>query len=420
MHDKAAFLGGVGSVIEGGEGNLCAGPGMHRVEVVDEGFHCLEGLVFDFLGGKFDDGVPGLVPIDIREGLLEAFEGLVGGFGIPVARLGSVGDQVLEECLQILFITVGLKLVFGHADAVVAEGLVVGLDDAGSHGVIEVGDGLPAVHVVLVRLDGNAGQRGIGADGVRLADEAMAGREAFLEEFEAVNLAAGQGQGIEVEVMDMDIAVLVGEGDLRVDHLLEIIGLGGLATELEHRAHCRIGIDVGVFTLAVVLACILGGNAIDGGHEVGLGFADAGTVGTVKNVFLCRLGIVVLDEDILNDVLAILDGRRMGVVGEVAVDGGHDFIGKGPQGERFARHLACLGNRQKDFRAIEGDDASVSLDDLGDDIGRTIGIGQFGNHFCNLRGRAKKNGARRKKRKHREGLCSVIRRFFFTCVRIEL
>ena len=55
---------------------------------------------------------------------------------------------------------------------------MIGLGDARGQAVIEVRDALPAVLVVLVGLDGDAGQGRVAADIVGLAQEAVARAEA--------------------------------------------------------------------------------------------------------------------------------------------------------------------------------------------------------------------------------------------------
>ena len=57
-------------------------------------------------------------------------------------------------------------------------GFPIGAGNALGHCIIEIDDRLAAMHVVLVGLDGDAGQGGIAADVARLAQVAVAGREA--------------------------------------------------------------------------------------------------------------------------------------------------------------------------------------------------------------------------------------------------
>ena len=85
---------------------------------------------------------------------------------------------------------------------------------------------LTAVLVVLVRLDGDAGKRGVAGDIVGLAQHAVTGGEAALEELPQLNLAAGGGQRVEVHVVNVDITLAVRLGKTRVDdaHLVELLG----------------------------------------------------------------------------------------------------------------------------------------------------------------------------------------------------
>ena len=134
--------------------------------------------------------------------------------------LFQLGDEVIGV----------LKIVAVRVEVVLGQRLEVflfeGLGDAGSHAVVEVRHALAAVHLVLVRLDGDARQRGVTGDAVGLAQVAVAGGEAALEELAQVDLAAGGGQRVEVHIMDMDVAFHVGAGELGVDHAhgVELLG----------------------------------------------------------------------------------------------------------------------------------------------------------------------------------------------------
>ena len=65
-----------------------------------------------------------------------------------------------------------------------------GFLDAVRHGIVKGIDALSAEHIVLVRLDRDACEARVGADGVRLAQEAVSRREAAAKELEKVDLAA--------------------------------------------------------------------------------------------------------------------------------------------------------------------------------------------------------------------------------------
>ena len=60
--------------------------------------------------------------------------------------------------------------------------------------------------VILVRLDGDAGQRRIRRDTLRLADMAEAGGKAAVEQREQVDLAARCRQRVKIKIVDVDIA----------------------------------------------------------------------------------------------------------------------------------------------------------------------------------------------------------------------
>ena len=107
------------------------------------------------------------------------------------AVVGDVGQQV-DGLGHVLLEQAAVRLAHAHGQA-----------------VIEVAHRLTAMLIVLVRLDGDAGQRGVAGDVVGLAQHAVTGGEAALEELPQLNLAAGGGQGVEVHVVNVDIALAV-------------------------------------------------------------------------------------------------------------------------------------------------------------------------------------------------------------------
>ena len=80
--------------------------------------------------------------------------------------------------------------------------------------------------VILVGLNGDAGQRGIRTDIVRLAQESMPRRKTAGEQLQQVDLATGCCQCQEIQVVNMDIAFAVRLGVRRVEnkHLIELFG----------------------------------------------------------------------------------------------------------------------------------------------------------------------------------------------------
>ena len=254
LDDHAALRACVHAVVHRAEGRLGASAGVHGVQVMHQGLHGLEGLAIGvargvLLGVGHDAVSRGLIGAGLNEGghhggaeigihlqrgdgarlLLDASEGLLG----KVAVVGDVGQQVD---------TLGDVLL---------EQTAVGLAHTHGQAVVEVADGLAAVLVVLVRLDGNAGQGRVAGNVVGLAQHAVAGGEAALEQLAQLDLAAGGGQGVEVHVVDVDIALAVGLGVARVDdaHLVEL--LGRFRAVLQHGAHGGVGVDVGVLALHV-------------------------------------------------------------------------------------------------------------------------------------------------------------------------
>ena len=80
--------------------------------------------------------------------------------------------------------------------------------------------------VILVRLDGDAGQRRIRRDALRLADMAEAGGKAAVEQREQVDLAARCRQRVKIKIVDVDIAALMRRCVLRLhqEGLGELLG----------------------------------------------------------------------------------------------------------------------------------------------------------------------------------------------------
>ena len=173
-----------------------------------------------------------------------------------------------------------------RAGQVVAEALEIGLFDARRHAVVEVDHALPAVLVVLVGLDGDAGQRRIAVDVVGLAKHAVPRGEAAVEQLQQVNLAAGGGQGVEIQVMDMDVAVPVRLRMPGVEHIHLIELLGAFRAKLEHAAHGGIAVDVGVLALDVRIDGILVGDVLEDLHQSGVHLAHAAALRAVEDVAL--------------------------------------------------------------------------------------------------------------------------------------
>ena len=289
--DHAAFGGGVGPVVDGAEGDLRASAGMHGVEVVHQRFHRLIRGLLGVLKGLFDGEVD------------------VQGGGVLSEDLPDEGEALfIEDGFVFLNVGAQLGLYIILALHIVeikdqAQFLDEGLGDAGSEAVFEIRDALPAVLVVLIGLNGNAGKGAVAADIVGFAQEAVARAEAALEQRLDVDLAAGGGQAQEIKVVDMDVAVLVREAVLRVEdvHLVEL--LGTFAAVAQHHAHSGIAVDVGVLALEIVVLGVLEGEVADGGHEPGVHFPDLGPLVAVQDVRLGGAGMAALDKGFFYQIL---------------------------------------------------------------------------------------------------------------------
>ena len=202
--DHPALPGGVCAVVDGGKGHLGPGPGVHQVQIVEEGFHGLAGL----LPGLFF-GLPGGEGLDLFHGIL----GAEGPEDVPL-RLLVPGEVVHGQGLvqEIAGGDVGAGQELQGLGQVLPVGAGEALGHAGSHVIIEAGDALSAVLVVLVALDGDLGQGGVAGDGLGLPDGAVGVFKAACKELFQVDLAAGGGQGEEVHIVDVDVAVHVGPG----------------------------------------------------------------------------------------------------------------------------------------------------------------------------------------------------------------
>ena len=367
LDDHAALGRRVHAVVHRAERRLRAGAGMHGVQVVHQRLHGLEGLAVGVAGGVLlgvgHDAVGrGLIGASLNEGghhggaeisvhlqrgdaarlLLDASEGLLG----KVAVVGDVGQQV------------------DALGDVLLEQTAVGLAHTHSQAVVEVADGLAAVLVVLVRLDGNAGQGRVAGDVVGLAQHAVAGGEAALEELAQLDLAAGGGQGVEVHVVDVNIALAVGLGVARIDdaHLVEL--LGRFRAVLQHGAHGGVGVDVGVLALHVGIGGLGEGDVLQSLDEARVHVAHAAALGAVEDVGLGGLHEAGLDEGFLHEILhAFNRGRALdGAALKLLDDRRGDLLGGGAILHGRAS-LERLLHRVGDLLGVELRCTPVALDD---------------------------------------------------------
>ena len=264
----ARLRGGVHAVVDGRKGDLRAGAGVHGVEVVDQRLHGLIGGAVGLGNGLFVG--ERLQSLDVLRA--DAARAQKLRLGLPVGvvlfqrGVQPAGAQGIDDGAAVLLRVLHPQFQLQGANEVVAVALAEGLFHALGHGVVKVDDGLAAVLVVLVGLYGDAGQRRVGSDVVRLAQVAVAGGKAIFKQLDEVDLAAGGGQREEVHVVDVDIPVAVRLGVLGLEHEHEVELLGALGTVLEHRAHGGIAVDVGVFAFDVGIDGGLVGNVLVNAH----------------------------------------------------------------------------------------------------------------------------------------------------------
>ena len=221
---------------------------------------------------------------------------------------------------------------------------------------------LAAVHFVLVGLDGDAGQCGIALDGLRLAQVAMPGGKPVAKQPDKIYLATGLREHVEILVMDVDVAIDVGGRGILGQNVIVREVLGPLGTVLEHGAHGRIAVDIGVFPLDVLLAGRGVGQGLVNFHEVGLGIAQLGMLRPVQDVGLGRARVIVADERLLHHVLDLFH------MGEALFVQLGAYLARQEQQIRgchllpFHRAVGA-GNGVENLDGIKGRDRTVALDD---------------------------------------------------------
>ena len=364
FHDHPALRAGVHAVVDGGEGCLGAGAGVHGVQVVDECLHGLVGGPVGLLHGPVVGKALALAHLGLVLAVMFQQEGQLSvKIGLAVLQLGvqaGVGLQLLDVGLDLAF-GVGLVLQQHHgAGQVLAVDALKSLPHADGHGVIKVHDGLAAVLVVLVGLDGDAGQSRIGGDVVRLPQRPVPRGKAPVKELDEVDLGAGGGaHGRKIHVMDVDVAVGVGAGVLRVhdEHLVEL--LRALAAILQHGAHGGVAVDVGVLALDVAVLGGGEGDVLIDLHEAGVHLSGAAALGAIEDVGLGRLHIAVVHQHPLHDVLDVL---HVGAGAALHLQHRSHFVGQLGSSVVVAGFIGGLKgfvDRVGDLILMEGDHSTV-------------------------------------------------------------
>ena len=182
---------------------------MHGVQVVNQRLHCLIGGLASFLirvlAGKLHALCNRLFVERLGKYLRHRF--IIAVTACQTSPLAGLLLDTLGQRTRIDLVVVVLAEHLKGLGEIVAEQLAEGLAHARRHRVIEVRHALTAVLVVLVGLDGDAAQGGVGGDVVGLPQGAVAGGEAPLEQLFDVDLAAGGGQAQEIK----------GEGDAQAN-----------------------------------------------------------------------------------------------------------------------------------------------------------------------------------------------------------
>ena len=217
------------------------------------------------------------------------------------------------------------------------------------------------MHLVLVGLDGNAGQRGIAFYGIGLAQKAVPGGKAVFKKRNQIYLAARFGQHVEILVVNMDISADVGCGRVLGQDIIVDKELGAFRTVLEHGAHGRVAVDIGVFALDVLLYGRRPGQLLVNVHQVRFRVANLGVLRPVENIGLGRARVIVLDERFFHYVLDFLHLTQIFLLKLLA-----DLLGNKKQvGGRHGLAFHSLvgpGNGVENLDGIKYGNRAVALD----------------------------------------------------------
>ena len=242
-------------------------------------------------------------------------ERLVGRLTARQAGRHALFIQICDNFLEFLLGDVGFRRqqLAGRGQRLhilAAEGLC----HADGKAIVKVDDALSAVLVVLVGLQRNAGQRRIALNVVGLAQKAVAGGKAARKQLDDVDLGTGRGQRVKIKIVDVDISLTMRSCLLRLQNEFFVKLLGTLTAVLEHGAHGRVAVNIAVFPLDVGIDGVGKGQLLVNLHQARVHLAHAAALGTIQNVVLGHHVVAVFHEHPLDDVLNVLNGRRM--VGE--------------------------------------------------------------------------------------------------------
>ena len=240
-------------------------------------------------------------------------------------------------------------------------GFSIGLIDTRRHGVIKIGDSLALMHLVLVGLNGDAGQCRITADVVGLPEIAVPGGESAMEQRHRVNLTAGFRQRIKVLVVDVNFSRAVGLCHLGGNHIGIIKSLCTFRTIFQHGAHGGVLVDTPNLLLIPIRAeC----QVLIGLHQGRRQFPHPFMLIPIQNIGLCCLGIAVGHQRFLHQILYLLhggDGKLFQrfpayLFGQlVQLPGGKTFL---------CQTYIRFKNRTADFGGIKGNHLAAAFSDL--------------------------------------------------------
>ena len=223
---------------------------------------------------------------------------------------------------------------------------------------------LAAVHFILVGLNGYAGQGRIAFNGIGLTQIAVPGGETVFEQRDQIDLAAGFGEHVEIFVMNMDIAVKMrGRGVLGQDIIVDE-EFGALGTVLEHGAHGRVAVNIGVLPLDVLPDGRGVRQLFVDIHQIGFRVADLGVLRAVENIGLGGFGVIVLDQRFFHHVLNFFHMAEAALIQLSA-----DFLGdeKQVRGRHVlaAHSLIGFGDGVENLDRIKGHGRAVPFHNTG-------------------------------------------------------
>ena len=363
--DEHSALGrSIHAVVYGRERYLCARTRVHGVEVVHKRFHCLIGGALGFrirvFSCEFLSSFYGLFVYltGLQRLRLELCIVVVSGKrGLEISLGADLGHHVFH-CVLGVFETRHELESLGKVVGIV---LYICLGYALCKRIIEIGNALSAVLVVLVGLNGYARKRSVRGDVVGLAKEAVSRAEAARKELVEIYLRTRRRERQKVEIVYMYVARLVhfAVAGIEYAHLVEL--LCTFAAVLEHRAHSRVAVDVRILALYVAVSRVLIGKIFESLHKAGFRLADTRTLGAVKDILLRRADETVFDENFLNLILYLFDSgdiRRLERIFDLLCERFRSLVVLDVS--RFQRFL----DRRSNLFHVEFDLSAVSLDDL--------------------------------------------------------